>query len=79
MVTGAAYCAGPFFPYERDRRTRAAAAPRVDRCDGWSVCVFDLSRDIGERNDLAGQRQDIARQLPPLITAWEADVNAEAK
>ena len=41
--------------------------------------MFDLSKDIGERNDLASQRQDIARKLRPLIAAWEKEVDAEAK
>jgi arylsulfatase A-like enzyme len=47
--------------------------------DGVKRFVFDLSKDVGERNDLANQRQDIARRLRPLIAAWEADVDAEAK
>ncbi len=47
--------------------------------DGGLVLLFDVRTDIGERNDLAGQRQDIARQLRPLLNAWEADVDAEAK
>jgi arylsulfatase A-like enzyme len=46
--------------------------------DGGKRYVFDLSKDIGERNDLARQRQDIARRLRPLIDTWEADVDAEA-
>ena len=46
--------------------------------DGAKRYVFDLSKDVGERNDLARQRQDIARRLRPLIDAWEADVDAEA-
>jgi arylsulfatase A-like enzyme len=47
--------------------------------DGAKRYVFDLSKDVGERNDLASQRQDIARRLRPLINAWEANVDAEAK
>ena len=47
--------------------------------DTGSTFVFDLRSDIGERNDLARQRQDIARRLRPLITRWENDVDAEAK
>ena len=47
--------------------------------DGGKRYVFDLAKDVGERNDLASQRQDIARRLRPLIAAWEADVDAEAK
>ncbi len=46
--------------------------------DGAKRYVFDLSKDIGERDDLARQRQDLARRLRPLIAAWEADVDAEA-
>jgi hypothetical protein len=41
--------------------------------------VFDLSTDLGERNDLTSVRQDVARRLRPLIAAWEKDVDAEAK
>lgn len=47
--------------------------------DGDKRYVFDLSKDVGERNDLANQRQDIARKLWRLIGAWEADVDAEAQ
>jgi len=47
--------------------------------DGAKSFVFDLSKDIGERNDLASQRQDIARTLRPLIAAWEKEVDTEAK
>jgi arylsulfatase A-like enzyme len=47
--------------------------------DGGKRYVFDLSKDVGERNDLTNQRQDVARRLRPLIAAWEADVDAEAK
>jgi arylsulfatase A-like enzyme len=47
--------------------------------DGAKRYVFDLSKDLGERNDLTNQRQDVARRLRPLIAAWEADVDGEAK
>jgi arylsulfatase A-like enzyme len=47
--------------------------------DGAKRYVFDLSKDVGERNDLTNQRQDVAQRLRPLIAAWEADVDAEAK
>lgn len=46
--------------------------------DGSKRYVFDLSMDIGERNDLARERQDVARRLRPLIAAWEAEVDGEA-
>jgi hypothetical protein len=47
--------------------------------DGAKRYVFDLSRDISERNDVTSQRQDVARRLRPLIAAWEAEVDADAK
>jgi S-formylglutathione hydrolase FrmB len=47
--------------------------------DGAKRYVFDLSKDVGEPNDLTNQRQDAARRLRLLIAAWEADVDAEAK
>jgi hypothetical protein len=47
--------------------------------DGESAMVFDLRDDVGERNDLARERQDVARRLRPLVAAWERDVDAEAK
>jgi arylsulfatase A-like enzyme len=47
----------------------------VDRTHTY---VFDLGTDLSERNDLARWRQDIAQQLQPLLTAWEAAVDAEA-
>ena len=46
--------------------------------DGPNTFLFDLSKDAGERTDLAFTRSDIARQLRPLITAWEKDVDDEA-
>ena len=47
--------------------------------DGAKRYVFDVSKDPGERNELTNQRQDVARRLRPLIAAWEADVDADAK
>ncbi len=46
--------------------------------DGSHVMLFNLRQDIGERNDLASARQDVAQRLRPLIAAWERDVDAEA-
>ena len=47
--------------------------------DGNHFLVFDLRKDIGERNDMANERQDVARRLQSLLAAWEADVNMEAQ
>src|SRR5688572_5089755 len=46
--------------------------------DGAITLLFDLRSDMGERNDLASQRQDIAQQLRPLLAEWEQSVDAEA-
>jgi hypothetical protein len=45
--------------------------------DGNHTMVYNVRQDPGERADLTNQRQDIARQLRPLLAAWEMDVNAE--
>jgi arylsulfatase A-like enzyme len=47
--------------------------------DGANPMLFNLAADLGERNDLASQRQDIVRRMFPLIAQWEQDVDAEAK
>jgi arylsulfatase A-like enzyme len=47
--------------------------------DGASSLLFNVRSDMGERNDLTTQRLDIAKQLRPLLDAWEKDVDAEAK
>jgi arylsulfatase A-like enzyme len=41
--------------------------------------LFNLRADLGERNNLIGQRGDIARKLEPLLAAWQKDVDEEAK
>jgi arylsulfatase A-like enzyme len=47
--------------------------------DGNHEFVYDIRRDISERNDLASGRQEIAQRLRTLLNEWEADVDAEAK
>ena len=47
--------------------------------DGESAMVFDLQADAGERNDLARERQDVARRLRPLIAAWEKEVDVRSR
>jgi arylsulfatase A-like enzyme len=46
--------------------------------DGAHTYVFNLRTDLSERNDLARWRQNIARELRPLLSAWEASVDADA-
>jgi arylsulfatase A-like enzyme len=47
--------------------------------DGNSLMLFNIANDVGERNDLANQHQEIVQKLFPLINKWEQDVDAEAK
>jgi arylsulfatase A-like enzyme len=47
--------------------------------DSGAPLLYNLVKDVGERNDLASQRSDIVRKLFPLIGQWEQDVDAEAK
>jgi hypothetical protein len=47
--------------------------------DGGQTLLFNLTRDIGERNDIAKVRPDIAARLWPMIAAWEKEVDDEAK
>jgi arylsulfatase A-like enzyme len=47
--------------------------------DSGSLMLFDLDKDLGERNDLAMTRPDLVADLRQRIVEWERDVNAEAK
>jgi arylsulfatase A-like enzyme len=47
--------------------------------DGQAIFLFDLSKDIGERNDLSSVRQDLVTELRQKIVAWEKDVDSEFK
>jgi arylsulfatase A-like enzyme len=47
--------------------------------DGGRFMLFDLPRDVGERNDLAASNTPIVRRLRQQLLAWEKDVDSEAK
>ena len=46
--------------------------------DGGQLLLFDLPRDIGEKNDLALKRPDLVAGLRRRILDWEKDVDSEA-
>jgi hypothetical protein len=48
-------------------------------CRTFSVFLFDLSQDIGERNDLSSVRQDLVKELRQKFVDWEKDVDSEFK
>ena len=41
--------------------------------------LYDLGKDIGERNDLSASNTAVTRRLAQQLLAWEKDVDAEAK
>jgi arylsulfatase A-like enzyme len=65
-----------FYVNRRQRAVRSGDWKLV--LDGEAAMVFNVRTDIGERNDLARERQDVARRLRGLLAAWEADVDGEA-
>lgn len=76
-------------PTERVLFWRTAAGNRLQKAvrsgdwklvvDGTHTFVFNLKTDLGEREDQANRRQDVALRLRRLLTEWERDVDAEAK
>lgn len=67
------------------RTTAGNRQQRAIRSGDWKVMVdanhvvvFNLRQDIGERNDLTSQRQDVAQRLRPMLAKWEQEVDAEA-
>lgn len=67
-------------------RVRGDRAQQSVRSGEWKLLLdngrpmlFNLRSDVGERNNLIGQRSDIARRLRPLLAAWQEEVDVEAK
>jgi arylsulfatase A-like enzyme len=63
----------------------APGQPRAARSGDWKLVLdgskqllFDVSRDMGERDDLAAQHPDRVRLMKGMIETWEKDVDAEA-
>jgi len=46
--------------------------------NGKRIELYNLSEDIGERNNVATQQPALVRKLSDARTAWEADVNTSA-
>ena len=47
--------------------------------DGGRLLLFNLKSDVGERENLLPRHPDIARRLQTALTAWQDDVDSEAK
>jgi arylsulfatase A-like enzyme len=74
---------------ERTLFWRTSAGNRVQKAvrrgdwklvvDGNHTFLYDVRADVAERDDLSSRRQDVARSLRPLLSAWEREVDADAK
>jgi arylsulfatase A-like enzyme len=79
---------GTAAPVERTlfwRLGAAAGQPRAARSGDWKLILdgskqllFDVSRDPGERDDLAARHPDRVRRLMEMLNAWEKDVGGTA-
>ena len=47
--------------------------------DGQAVMLFDLTKDLGERQDLSSQRPELVTALRERLLKWQEEVEAEAK
>jgi arylsulfatase A-like enzyme len=59
----------------------AAGQPRAVRSGDWKYIqdgskqlLFDVTRDLAEREDLAARYPDRVRRLKAMLDAWEKDV-----
>ena len=66
-------------------RVIGASPQRAVRAGDWKLLfdgprpmLFNVRTDLGERNNMIGQRPDIARRLQSLLAAWQRDVDGEA-
>ena len=46
---------------------------------GGATFLFDLSKDIGERHDVASVRADLVKELRQKFVVWDKDVESEFK
>ncbi|MCH6256942.1 sulfatase-like hydrolase/transferase [Puniceicoccaceae bacterium K14] len=60
------------------RKDRMAAARlenyKLVRLEGFGHCLYDLSQDLGETNDLSIERPDLLRSMKENLAAWEAEM-----
>jgi arylsulfatase A len=69
------------------RVTTAGLNQRAVRDGDWKLLIdgdvrlmlFDVSKDLGERNDVVASNTAIVKRLHDKLRAWEQDVDAEAK
>ena len=47
--------------------------------DGTNPMLFDVRKDLGERNEVAASQPAVASRLWRLLTDWQKNVDDEAK
>jgi arylsulfatase A-like enzyme len=67
-------------------RVGGARQQQAVRSGRWKLMVdegrpllFDLATDVGERTDVIARHRDVATRLETALSAWQADVDGEAK
>jgi arylsulfatase A-like enzyme len=64
--------------YAGRQQLAARSGPWKVVLDGGMQLLFDLSRDPGERHDVAFEHPDLVARLMSQIEAWQKDVDSEA-
>ena len=49
----------------------------VERFEDGKVHLYDLSQDVGERNDVAGKHPDKVKAMRKKLHAWYKEVDAK--
>jgi arylsulfatase A-like enzyme len=64
------------YPGRQQRAVRSGPWKAI--LDGGAQMLFDVTRDPGERHDVAHEHPELFARLKSQIEAWEKDVDAEA-
>ncbi len=65
--------------WRKRRRQAARHGPWKLIRDRGQAALYNLSRDIGERSDVAAKHPDVVSQLDAALTAWEKEVGPAVK
>ncbi|MEK6795753.1 MAG: sulfatase [Spirochaetota bacterium] len=55
---------------------RAGKWKLIEFHEDWRAELYDLSSDVGEKNDIAGEHPDVAKRLRRMLAAWRFEVGA---
>jgi arylsulfatase A-like enzyme len=80
MKRGALFFHYPNYAFHRGNRLgsaiRAGDLKLIERFDDGSLELYDLSVDLGETNNLAAERAEVAEALRDRLAAWREGVAA---